>query len=113
MSGRRPITELTKELTPERRKRVEAKKVALRAAMPLYELRQARAMTQKALGETLKVNQPAIAKIERRTDMYVSNLRSYIEAMGGRLKIVAAFPEGDVAITNFSEVGETDDAEVV
>ena len=36
-------------------------------------------MTQKALGETLAVNQPAIAKMERRTDMYVSTLRSYIE----------------------------------
>ncbi len=73
--------------------------------MPLYELRQARVMTQKALGEILAVNQPAIAKMERRTDMYVSTLRSYIEALGGRLKIVAEFPEGEVAITNFSDAG--------
>ena len=38
--------------------------------------------------------------------MYVSSLRAYIEAVGGKLKIVAEFPEGEVAITNFSEVGE-------
>ncbi len=38
--------------------------------------------------------------------MYVSNIRSYIEAMGGRLDIVARFPQSSVAITNFSEVGE-------
>jgi DNA-binding XRE family transcriptional regulator len=112
MSGRRTFSDLAKEFTPERRRRVEARKTALRAAMPLHELRRARAMTQKALGETLRVNQPAIAKIERRTDMYVSNLRSYIEAMGGRLKIVASFPEGDVAITNFSEAGDLFDADV-
>ena len=40
--------------------------------------------------------------------MYVSSLRSYIEAVGGRLKIVAEFPEGEVAITNFSHVGEVE-----
>ena len=88
------------------RARVEAKKAALRAAMPLHELRQARAMTQKALGEALNVNQPAVAKLERRTDMYVSNLRAYIEAMGGRLNIVAEFSQGDITITNFSDVDD-------
>lgn len=41
---------------------------------------------------------------ERRADMYISNLRSYVEAIGGELKIIASFPEGDVAITNFSEM---------
>ena len=54
----------------------------------------------------LKVNQPAVSKIERRADIYVSSLRSYIEAVGGKLKIVAEFPEGEIAITNFSQVGE-------
>ena len=103
MSGHHPFSTLTKESTPERRQRIEAKKAELRVAMPLHELRQARVMTQKALSEILAVNQPAIAKMERRTDMYVSTLRSYIEALGGRLKIVAEFPEGEVAITNFSD----------
>ena len=46
MSGRHLFDELTKDFTPERRARVEARKVGLRAAMPLHELRQARAMTQ-------------------------------------------------------------------
>lgn len=105
MSGHRPFSELTKDFTPERRRSIETKKAELRAAMPLHELRRAQVMTQKALGETLAVNQPAIAKMERRTDMYVSTLRSYIEALGGRLKIVAEFPEGEVAITNFSDAG--------
>ena len=72
MSGHRPFSELTKDFTSERRRRIEAKKAELRAAMPLHELRQAQVMTQKALGETLAVNQPAIAKMERRTDMYIS-----------------------------------------
>ncbi len=106
MSGRHPFEQLTKDFTPRRRARVTARKAELREAMLLHELREARALTQKALGEVLKVKQPAVARLERRADMYVSNLRAYIEAMGGQLKIVAEFPHGNVAITNFSEAGD-------
>ena len=110
MSRRHPYSELTKDFTPERRQRIEAMKNELLAEMPLHELRRARALTQRDLAKTLKVNQPAVAKLEQRADVYVSSLRSYIEAVGGRLKIVAEFPEGEVAITNFSHVGEVEDA---
>ena len=106
ISGRHLFGELTKDFTPERRARVDARKTELRAAMPLHELRQARAMTRKAVGEMLEVNQPAVAKLERWADMYVSNLRACIEAMGGRLSIVAEFSQGSVIITNFSDTGE-------
>ena len=106
MSGRHAFGRLTKDFSPERRVRVDARKAELRAAMPLHELRRARAMTQRAVGEALNVNQPAVAKLERRTDMYVSKLRAYIEAMGGRLNIVAEFPQGSVVIANFAGAGE-------
>lgn len=52
----------------------------------------------------LYVQQPSIAKLERRTDMYLSTLRSHIEAMGGELDIIARFPDGPVKISNFSEL---------
>ena len=55
-----------------------------------------------------KVNQPAVSKLEQRADVYVSSLRSSIEAVGGKLKIVAEFPKGVLAITNFSAVGEAE-----
>ena len=106
MSGRHSFSELTKDFTPERRSRIDAMKAELLADMPLHELRRAKALSQRDLAERLKVNQPAIAKLERRADVYVSSLRSYIEAVGGKLKIIAEFPEGEVAITNFSHVGE-------
>jgi DNA-binding XRE family transcriptional regulator len=106
MSGRHPFEKLTADLAPARRRRIDRRKETLRAAMPLAAVRRARALTQKALGETLHVNQPAIAKLERRADMYVSNLRAYIEAMGGRLRIVAEFPEGEVTITNFADTAD-------
>ena len=108
MSGRHSFSELTKDFTPERRQRIAEMKSELLAEMPLHELRRARALTQGDMAKMLKVNQPAVSKLEQRADIYVSSLRSYIEAVGGKLKIVAEFPEGEVAITNFSEVGETD-----
>ena len=110
MSGRHGFSELTKDFTPERRRRIDGMKQEMLAEMPLHELRRARALTQRDLAETLKVNQPAVSKLEQRTDVYVSSLRSYIEAIGGKLRIVAEFPEGEVAITNFSDVGEAADA---
>jgi DNA-binding transcriptional regulator YiaG len=70
--------------------------------MPLHELRQAKALSQAALAQALQVNQAAISKMERRTDMYISTLRNYIRAMGGELDIIATFPDGQVRIDNFA-----------
>ncbi len=106
MSGRRPFTELTKNFSPERRGRIDEMKRELLAEMPLHELRRALELTQRDIARLLNVNQPAVSKIEQRSDVYISSLRSYIEAAGGKLKIIAEFPEGEVAITNFSELGE-------
>ena len=106
MSGRHPFSEFTRNFTPERRRRIDEMKRELRAEMPLHELRRARELTQRDMAKLLKVNQPAVSKMEQRADVYVSSLRSYIEAVGGKLKIVAEFPEGEIAITNFSDVGD-------
>lgn len=91
-------------MTPEAQAQVEAKAQAMLAEMPLNELRQARGLSQKMLAEVLHVQQPSIAKLEKRTDMYISTLRSHIEAMGGQLEVVARFPDGAVRISNFAEL---------
>lgn len=105
MTGHRSFKELRSTLSAERQARnAEATQVMLRD-MALHELRQAREKSQEELAATLHVGQPAVAKMERRTDMYVSNLRRYVEALGGKLEITARFPDADVAITNFSELG--------
>jgi transcriptional regulator with XRE-family HTH domain len=72
--------------------------------MALHELRQAREVSQEELARELEVGQPAVAKLERRADMYVSNLRRYVEALGGSLEITARFPDGSVTIANFDEM---------
>ena len=98
------FAELRAQMSPESRARAEAMAGAMLAEMPLNELRQARGLSQKMLAEVLHVQQPSIAKIEKRTDMYLSTLRSHIEAMGGQLEVVARFPDGAVKISNFSEL---------
>jgi ribosome-binding protein aMBF1 (putative translation factor) len=95
---------LRAQMTPESQARANEKAHAMLAEMPLNELRQARGLSQKMLAEVLHIQQPAIAKIEKRTDMYLSTLRSHIEAMGGQLEVVARFPDGAVMISNFSEL---------
>ena len=75
------------------------------AEMPLNELRQARGLTQATLARLLHVEQPSIAKMEKRTDMYLSTLRKLVQAMGGDLVITAKFPDGEVKINNFSDLG--------
>jgi len=66
--------------------------------MPLHQLRNAREMTQARLAEVLEMDQGNISKLEKRADMYLSTLRSYVEAMGGALEIRAVFPDGAVKI---------------
>jgi transcriptional regulator with XRE-family HTH domain len=75
------------------------------AEMPLNELRQARGLTQATLASLLHVEQPSIAKMEKRTDMYLSTLRNLVQAMGGDLVVTAKFPDGEVRINNFSDLG--------
>lgn len=100
----RKFSDLRAKMSPESRARAESKAQALLAEMPLNELRQARGLSQKMLAEVLHVQQPSIAKLEKRADMYISTLRSHIEAMGGELEVVARFPDGAVKISNFSEL---------
>ncbi len=93
-------------LTPERQARIRDRTQELLAELPLQELRQARELSQEELAEVLGLNQATISKLERRTDMYLSSLRRFVEAMGGELEITASFPEGRVRIQLFEDLAE-------
>ncbi|MCC5869057.1 MAG: XRE family transcriptional regulator [Gammaproteobacteria bacterium] len=100
----RKFSELKARMSPQSRSRAASQAQAMLDEIPLYELRKARGLSQKTLAELLHVQQPAVARLERRTDMYISTLRNHIEAMGGELEILARFSEGAVRIANFSEI---------
>ncbi len=96
--------QLQAKMSPKARRRSEAKANRMIREMALDELRVARQLTQEQLAAQLKVRQPAIAKLERRADMYLSTLRSVIKAMGGELDVRAVFPDGSVRIKKLKEL---------
>lgn len=94
----KPFNALRKKMSPVSRARADAMTRSMLDEMPLHELRQALNLTQEELASTLHVKQATISKLERRTDMYISTLARFVEAMGGKLEMRAHFPEGDVKI---------------
>src|ERR1700692_4827163 len=72
--------------------------------MSVHQLRKARELTQTKIAGELHIGQGDVSKLERRTDMYVSTLASYLQAVGADLPIRAVFPDGStVRITQFCE----------
>lgn len=102
----RKFSELETRMSEEAIARSDARYRELVVEMPLHELRRARGLPQEKLAEALRIKQPNVAKLEKRTDICISTLRATIEAMGGTLEIVARFPDGSVKITNFSSIGD-------
>ena len=90
----RNVNDIIRSLPASRRRKIEKRALALIAEeMTLQELRRARAMTQVRLAKNLGVAQKQVSEIEKRTDMHISTLRRSIEAMGGKLSLVAEFPD--------------------
>jgi DNA-binding XRE family transcriptional regulator len=59
----------------------------------LREVRRLRKLTQARLSKKLKIGQEGVSRIEKRTDLYISTLRSYVEGVGGKLKLVVELPD--------------------
>lgn len=104
----RSLDQVIAALPGERRARVEARFEELRTDLAsLGELRRVAGRAQADIARTLKIKQPSVSKIEKQADMYLSTLRSYVEAIGGQLDLVVRLPDrpplrlhslGDVAI---------------
>lgn len=103
----KPFRTLREKMSPEAQARAAAKTEAMIRDMPLDELRAARDLTQEQLAKLLGVEQAAVSKMERRTDMYISTLQTAIKAMGGDLEIRAVFPEGTVRLDQFRDIARS------
>lgn len=87
------LNEFIATLPARERRKIEARTKELAAEeMSLRDLRKAVGRTQTAVAKRLKVGQHAVSKLEARSDMYISTLRGFVEAMGGELQLVARFP---------------------
>jgi transcriptional regulator with XRE-family HTH domain len=88
------LERIRKELSPARRKKVEARAAQLISEeMTLQELRRARKLTQVYMAKALGIGQDGVSKLEKRADLMISTLRKTVEAMGGTLSLVAEFPD--------------------
>ena len=95
---------LREKMSPEAQARAAGQAEVMIREMALAELRGAREKSQEELAAILGMKQSSVSKLERRTDMYISSLRKFIEAMGGTLEVIAHFPEGDVKINQFEDL---------
>lgn len=96
--------ELRAKMSPRAQAASAAESRRLVEEMSLHQLRKARELTQTKLAKELHMGQGDVSKLERRRDMYVSTLASYLRAVGDDLEIRAVFPDGrTVKITQFSE----------
>lgn len=87
------VREKMKGLTANRRKKIEARAADLIAEeLTLRDLRQALSLTQESIAETLGIGQDGVSRLEKRSDLLLSTLRSYVAAMGGHLSLIAEFP---------------------
>ncbi len=103
------LEQMLAELPADRRERVEQRAAELIAEeLTLREVRRARKLTQARVSKKLKIGQEGISRIEKRTDLYISTLRSYVEGVGGKLKLVVELPDRPPVI--LTGLGEDQDA---
>lgn len=88
-----PLKDVLDTLPPKRRAEIDRRfNELVNEVESLKELRRISAKSRTKIAKTLNISQPAVSKIEKQTDMYLSTLRSYVEAMGGELDVVVRLP---------------------
>lgn len=104
----RTADDILNKMSDERRERVERMASELIAEeMTLSQLRKALKQTQKHVAKELGINQNAVSKLERRSDLLLSTLNNYVSAMGGELKLVAEFPDNPpVSLAGLLEIDQ-------
>jgi hypothetical protein len=89
----RSVDDVIAELPRGRQERVQARYLELKREVEgLRELRRLAGKAQAEVATTMKIRQPSVSKIEKQADMYLSTLRNYVEAVGGRLDLVVRLP---------------------
>jgi hypothetical protein len=100
-----PYEEIFKEFSAEDRQWIKRRAEELKAEeLNLCEMRRLRKLTQTRLSKKLKIGQEGVSRIEKRTDLYLSTLRNYVEGVGGKLSLVVEFPDrAPVVLSGFGE----------
>jgi len=90
----RNFDDFVKSLPVGRQRAIDKRaKELIAEELSLQELRRAQQMTQAKMAKKLGIAQKQISEIEKRTDMHISTLRRSVEALGGKLSLIAEFPD--------------------
>ena len=90
----RTLNDVIKWLPLDQQQEIEVQAARLiEDEMTLRDLRKAHDLTQERVAEALHISQDGVSRIEKRSDFLLSTLSSYIEAMGGTLRLIAEFPD--------------------
>jgi DNA-binding XRE family transcriptional regulator len=108
----RNLNQIIAELPQKQQERAEARYQELKQEVEgLRELRQIAGKAQADIASALNIKQPSVSKIEKQTDMYLSTLRSYVEAIGGKLELTVKLPSRPaLKIHHLGDVGTTGDS---
>lgn len=90
-----PLDKMIKriKLSPDREAKISARaKTLIEEEMTLRELRKVQQLTQVSMAKLLGIEQDSVSRMERRADMLLSTMSSYVTAMGGSLRLIAEFP---------------------
>jgi len=89
-----PADEVLARFSPARRARIDLRAVQLIAEeVGLSDLRKAKRLTQEQIAKKIGGKQVHISRFERRSDVKLSKLREYVEALGGELELLVTFPD--------------------
>lgn len=101
--------EMMGRLPKHRRERIATRAAELhREIEGLRALRKLTARSQEQIAQSLGIKQPSVVKMERQADLYLSTLRRFVEAAGGKLELRVELP-GSGAFT-LTGVGDLDGA---
>jgi DNA-binding Xre family transcriptional regulator len=87
------LREQARRRDPDWDEQVAERQRAMEDALALADLRRTRHVTQVQLAEELGISQGNVSRLEGRSDVYLSTLRSYVQALGGHLEIAAVFDD--------------------
>ena len=99
----KPYKDLQSKMSAKQRTESAKLTKQMLSEIALCELRQSLKLTQNQVAESLQIKQPSLAKIEKQNDMFISTLARIINALGGKLKIIAAFPDQEVLLAQFTK----------
>lgn len=102
----RTMEQVIAAMPPERRARIEARAEEMKAEVEgLKALRLLAERSQEQIAQSLGIKQPAVVKMERQADLYLSTLRRFVEAAGGTLELRVELPgKGVIHLTGMGEI---------